>query len=144
MERVIEKFKEAEGAERIIADYLIDFAKEDPKFIDKLLSEKKTIEECLSYINAKAKDQAEGNVAMIEDKTVFGWAIHYFDEENLEDWKKVSAKVTTTKTKKVAKEQPEDEESDESLGEEPKQVIKNVKANKSSHEGQLSLFGELL
>jgi hypothetical protein len=84
---------------------------------------------------------------MIEDKTVFGWAIHYFDEENLEDWKKVSAKVTTTKTKKVAKEQPEDEESDESdesLGEEPKQVIKNVKVNKNNHEGQLSLFGELL
>ncbi|OPZ33913.1 MAG: hypothetical protein BWY97_00059 [Tenericutes bacterium ADurb.BinA124] len=130
MERVIEKFKEVSGIEKTIVDHLIGFAKAEPKFIDKLLSEKKTIGDCIDYITAQAKKEVVKGVARIEDERVFGWAVHYFDEEHLVDWEKTSARISSTV--------------------EPKQTTsQNTKAihakpNKNIHEGQISLFDELI
>ncbi len=51
----------------------------------KQLINKKTLTGFMSYATEQAKKQAEkgANSACIEDKVVFGWAIHYFEENEL-------------------------------------------------------------
>lgn len=53
---------------------------------NKTLINKKTLDAFMQYANEEAKKLAEqgANYACIEDKTVFGWAIHYFEEDELE------------------------------------------------------------
>ena len=51
----------------------------------KNLINKKDLESFLSYANDEARKLAEKgkNYACIEDQTVFGWAMHYFEEDTL-------------------------------------------------------------
>ncbi len=53
---------------------------------NKTLINKKTLETFMQYANEEARKLAQQgeNYACIEDKTVFGWAIHYFEENELE------------------------------------------------------------
>lgn len=51
---------------------------------EKINAGKKTMAQCWSYITAEAKKQAVGGCACIDDSTVFGWAIHFFEEESIE------------------------------------------------------------
>lgn len=53
---------------------------------NKSLINKKTLETFMQYANEEARKLAQqgANYACIEDKTVFGWAIHYFEENELE------------------------------------------------------------
>lgn len=151
MERVIEKFKDETGASRIIADYLITRATTEGEFIEKLMNEKKNMNDCLSYVTDQARKEANGNRNVcIDDQTVFGWAVHYFWEEELEDWKPTKAKVTTSKTKKSDEdtdEESEDEDAEERTSKKSpnKKVIEvakptPAKKEKGVLEGQLSLF----
>lgn len=50
------------------------------------LLSKKDLDSFMSYAQNEARKLAEQgkNYACIEDKTVFGWAIHYFEEESIE------------------------------------------------------------
>lgn len=41
----------------------------------------KSLNNMMEYIQGCAKHNASNGVAMIEDEVVFGWAVHYFDEE---------------------------------------------------------------
>lgn len=51
----------------------------------KTLINKKTLETFMNFATEEAKKMAEKGVrsAMIEDKVVFGWLIHYFEEDDL-------------------------------------------------------------
>ena len=53
---------------------------------EKILINKKTLSGFMKYANDEARKLAEkgANFACIEDTTVFGWAIHYFEEESIE------------------------------------------------------------
>ena len=53
----------------------------------KTLINKKTLDGFMIYASAEAKKLAEKGkqYACIEDKTVYGWAIHYFYEDDIED-----------------------------------------------------------
>ena len=53
---------------------------------NKILINKKTLDTFMQYANEEARKLAQQgeNYACIEDKTVFGWAIHYFEENELE------------------------------------------------------------
>ena len=53
---------------------------------NKTLINKKTLDTFMQYANEEARKLAQqgANYACIEDKTVFGWAIHYFEEDELE------------------------------------------------------------
>ena len=74
----------------------------------KNLINKKDLESFLSYANDEARKLAEKgkNYACIEDQTVFGWAMHYFEEDTIvgtlynPDGTKYEPpkKATTTKT----------------------------------------------
>ena len=52
---------------------------------DKTLINKKTLDTFMQYANEEARKLAQqgANYACIEDKTVFGWAIHYFEEDSI-------------------------------------------------------------
>ena len=53
----------------------------------KTLINKKTLDGFMKYANEEARKLAEkgARCACIEDKIVFGWAIHYFEEESIEE-----------------------------------------------------------
>ena len=49
---------------------------------DKYLNEEKSLKQMIDFITNEAKKKSENNMAMIKADVVFGWAIHYWDEDN--------------------------------------------------------------
>lgn len=66
----------------------------------KINSGQKTLQSCFDYIRGEAKKQAKGGCAMISDAVVFGWAIHYFEEDSI---KHSTAAITDTKKDEIKK-----------------------------------------
>lgn len=64
--------------------------------------EKKTPAGALHYCMTQAQKQAVGNCACIDDETVFGWVMHYFEDEKASNHEGMSsvASVSTAKVKK--------------------------------------------
>lgn len=110
MEKVREKLKSDDTYLEIIADELIKQCEKEESFKDKVLIEKKTLKDCWDYIKSRARKEAKNGCAMIKDDVVFGWAIHYFDEEELEDWKEKPKNTPKPKRKKTTKPKPKKEE----------------------------------
>ena len=52
----------------------------------KILTNKKTLDGFMKYASAEARKLASNgaNCACVEDKVVYGWAIHYFEEDSIE------------------------------------------------------------
>lgn len=50
---------------------------------EKINSGTKTMDGCWSYIRREAKKKAVSNCAVIEDAEVYGWAVHYFEEDDI-------------------------------------------------------------
>lgn len=48
----------------------------------------KTMEQCMGFIKSEAKKEAKNGVAMIEDRVVFGWAVHFFEEDDIKPQEK--------------------------------------------------------
>ena len=71
--------KEAKtGAEKIVLHYLEEHASD--ALVEKMNADDRTMKDCLAYCCGKARQQAEGNAAVIEDGVVYGWATHFFEE----------------------------------------------------------------
>lgn len=66
-----------------IKAYLDKRAEEDSLFAVTYAKENKNIKDCCSYITSQAKKQASNGCAMIEDDIVYGWAVHYYDEDDI-------------------------------------------------------------
>lgn len=107
-----------------IVEYLL--SREDMN--DKYLSEEKSLSQMISYIRSEAKKQAKNGVAMIEDEVVYGWAIHYFDETNID----------LGLDKKVDKIELEDGDS-KTVENKPKKIISKKQKQDVIPEGQLQL-----
>ena len=71
-----------------VSEVLADKINNGVKIIkdNKTLINKKTLSGFMKYACEEARKQAEKgtNCACIEDKVVFGWAIHYFEEDTIE------------------------------------------------------------
>ena len=52
---------------------------------NKINNGKKTLNGCWNYITAEARKRAVNNCACIEDKEVYGWAVHYFEEDSIKE-----------------------------------------------------------
>ena len=85
--------------EKIIKKYLAQRSLTDDSVARNMKKPNKSIKGCCDYIKKKAKEAAKDNVAMIADEVVYGWAVHYFDEDNLQEDKKAvpTAKVIVPK-----------------------------------------------
>ena len=124
-----------------IAQYLL--SRDDIK--DKLDNPKKSLDEMLQYIIDKASKRKTGNCAVIDDDTVYGWAVHYYDEDDIKINHNVSANTAVSQNNTVKKAAPivkqkQVEVFAQEVG------IKKIRAGKKDKpcEGQQSLFGDLL
>lgn len=86
--------------EKIILDYIDKNA--SYVLAEKINNSQKTLSQCWSYIVSEAKKQAIDGCACIDDATVFGWAIHFFEEDSIEA-KHYEAKATVKTTAKAEK-----------------------------------------
>jgi hypothetical protein len=117
----------------IIKDHLDKMAQQDFAFAERYKLESKSLDKCIQYIKSQAQKQAKQGFAAIEDDVVYGWAVHYYQEDNVEVNEKVKAKVFTPKADK-----PKEAEK--------KQEIKPIKALVKSKKDdnkcvELDLFG---
>lgn len=70
--------------ETTIQTYLENRAKTDSLFAETYRKANKSIEECIKYIYSQARKLANGgNAVGVDDATVYGWAVHYYDEDNI-------------------------------------------------------------
>lgn len=84
-----------------IKSYLDNRAKTDELFAVSYAKTNKNIDECFNYVVGEAKKQ--GNAVYLPDDVVFGWAVHYYDEDDIKINKlpantKVSAKASVELT----------------------------------------------
>lgn len=87
--------KGTENFKRTIQDYLEERAKTDELFAKSYAKPNKSIDECITYIlNEVQQSGCNG----FEDNEIFGMAIHYYDEDNLDAGKKVNCKVVVNHT----------------------------------------------
>ena len=70
--------------ETTIQAYLENRAKTDSLFAETYRKANKSIEECIKYIYSKARKLAKGgNAVGVDEATVYGWAVHYYDEDDI-------------------------------------------------------------
>ena len=81
--------------ETAIKNYLDNRAKTDELFAAKYANPKKSIDECCKYITGEAYAKAKNGCAVISDEEVYGMAVHYYDEENIEIRKAPSVKTSS-------------------------------------------------
>ena len=133
-----------ENASAVLADKI-----NNGVFIEKdgqRLLNRKTLQGCLENIRTKAQKQAVKGGAMIDDEVVFGWAVHYFEEDSIEeklfkeDGTEFKAK---TSPKKPSKTDEEDDGSEDFDGEEVNAPTKNKEEPKKNGNAQLNLFDML-
>lgn len=84
----------------IIKSHLDQMAQQDFAFAERYKLESKSIDKCIQYITSEARKQAKNGCAAIEDSVVFGWAVHYYQEDDVKVDEKVKAKVVTPKQDK--------------------------------------------
>lgn len=120
--------------ETTIQTYLENRAKTDSLFAETYRKANKSIEECIKYIYSQARKLAKGgNAVGVDDATVYGWAVHYYDEDDIKvDKVKERVEVVAPAVEPSRIEQPKPQ---------PKPVQKRKRGEDNSL--QLSLFGEL-
>ena len=52
---------------------------------EKINNGTKTMAGCWDFITKEARKMATNNCAAVDDATVYGWAIHYFEEDDIEE-----------------------------------------------------------
>ena len=130
----------------VIGNYLMERAKTDASVANNLKKENKSLKRCFQFIIDEAKKQQKNNCAMVKDDVVFGWAVHYYDEDDLSIDNAVKhEKESKKEDKKKPKEEPKkklSEKAEKKVIEETEITTKKkeMKKNKTVVEDQLSLF----
>lgn len=88
---------------KLICDYLL--GRQDMQ--EKLNNPNKSIEKMFSYIRNQAKKKAVNGCAVISDTEVFGWAVHYYDEEEVCDNAEQPERMTLQYAKDIVKKSAE-------------------------------------
>lgn len=65
---------------------------------EKINTGTKTLQGCWNYIVGEAQKKAVERCACIEGREVFGWAVHYFEEDSIKECKSAPAVKTATTT----------------------------------------------
>lgn len=85
-------------SERRVLDYLQENASQ--VLAEKINNGEKTLSGCFGYIRSEARKQAQNGVAVIEDATVYGWAVHYFEEDSIKEGSAAAPQQTPEQEKK--------------------------------------------
>ena len=105
------------NTEKIVLNYLEKNASDE--LVAKINNGNKTLAGCWKYITNEAKEYLKNKSGAVEDDVVFGWAVHYFEEDSIEEGKlpTTNAKVTTSNNADV-----EDDEYDDDVSEEQEEA----------------------
>ena len=113
-----------------IKAYLEKRTSEDELFAVTYQKENKNLDECCNYLMECAE---KGGASGYSDDEVFGWAVHYYDEDDIKDIKPISGKVIvnhsvelTEEDKKEAKEKAMQLAIEEAKTEALKSVSENI------------------
>lgn len=93
--------KTSKGFKEAIKAYLDKRAAEDELFAVTYKKENKNLDECCNYVMKCAKDGGAGGYS---DEEVFGWAVHYYDEDDLKNIKPVPGNVIINKSVELSEE----------------------------------------
>jgi hypothetical protein len=74
----------------VIQNHLNQLAANDNLFAETLKKENKNINDCCTYILNQVQKSGQMGFA---DEEIFGMAVHYYDEDNIEVGGKINAKV---------------------------------------------------
>lgn len=114
-----------------IKNYLDKRAAEDTLFAETLKKDNKSLDECCNYVMKCAKD---GGCAGYSDNEVFGWAVHYYDEDDIKDIAPVGGKVIINQSIELTEEEKTNARQkainiliEESKAEAKKELSKNIK-----------------
>lgn len=95
----------------IIEKYLNDRCKEDLVLKEKMETSGKTINGCIGFIYGKARKEAKNeNTIAIKDEVVFGWAVHYFLEDEILEKDVNNSRHVKVKTNANTENNEDDEE----------------------------------
>ena len=129
------------SASDVLADK-INFGTEIEKD-GKTLINKKTLDGFMRYATEEARKIAEkgANCACVDDATVFGWAIHYFEEDSIVE-KLYNEDGTEYQAKKSAQKKPVQQKATQQTIQthEPKPAEKPLSPKKVMHLNQVSIF----
>lgn len=83
MARLNEQFKANNAIEQRILAYVEENASD--VLVERINGKeyKKNIQSCMTYVRNMAKMQAQNGCACIEDSEVFGWVMHFFEEDSI-------------------------------------------------------------
>lgn len=96
--KVSNEFKE------VIKNHLEQRATSDELFAKTYAKENKNLDECCNYIMKCAKEKGCAGYA---DEEVFGWAVHYYDEDDIKNIKPISGKVVVNHSVDLTEEEKE-------------------------------------
>lgn len=94
--------KTSKGFKETIKAYLDKRAAEDELFAETYKKENKNLDECCNYVMQCAQ---KGGCAGYSDDEVFGWAVHYYDEDDVKNIKAVSGKVVINRSVELSEEE---------------------------------------
>lgn len=118
--------------QEVIKSYLDKRAASDAQFANLYNNKEKSIDQCCAYIMSEAKKRRKGSSCVaISDAEVFGMAVHYYDEKDIQ-FEEVSGYVASAPAQE--KETP---------AEKKEKKISSVQRKKSIQEidqRQMSLF----
>jgi hypothetical protein len=122
--------KTSNAFKETIKAYLDKRASEDELFAVTYKKENKNMDECCNYVSKCAKD---GGCDGYSDDEVFGWAVHYYDEDDIRNIKPISCRVVvnhavelTEEDKALAKEKAMDLLIEEAKVEAKKTLSENI------------------
>lgn len=97
--------KATNNFKRAIQDYLEARAKTDELFAKSYAKPNKSIDECITYIlNEVQRSGCNG----FEDDEIYGMAVHYYDEDNLDTGKKINCKVVVNHVVELTKKEKQE------------------------------------
>lgn len=132
-----------ENASAVLADKI-----NNGVFIEKdgqRLLNRKTLQGCLENIRANARKQAVKGCAMIDDEVVFGWAVHYFEEDSIHEklFKEDGTEYLPKANPKKQSKTDEEDDGEDFDGEEVNAPAKKKEEPKKNGNAQLNLFDML-
>lgn len=117
-------------AHELILAYLEENASE--ALAEKINEGTRTLSSCFDFIKNEARKRAVNGCAAVEDSTVYGWAVHYFEETEIEPEEEKPKKEEKPKVVTIPKPQEKKPE------QKPKKTEKAEKADQIT--GQTSIF----
>lgn len=115
---------------QVIKTYLDNRAKNDELFSVSYAKKNKSIDECFEYIVGEAKKK--GNAVYLPDEVVFGLAVHYYDEDDIEINKLPANAKVTAKTSVELSEDDKEKARKQAVNEYKEQCIKKLKADEEA------------